>query len=169
MADLGQPVISTTQAVRACLGLDDSDVPDPIIVDSGWVSELEYRLTKALPSWVLLFTNGVSNAPTTQEKTFADVLKLFGKYFLAEQLSKAPMAFPWMISDGKDQMRRNDKVDLTAVQQDMAAKADLYWQDLLSAYNAIIPITVVVRQPPKIFGTSRPAKDPVTGGDYEAG
>lgn len=169
MANLGDPVITTTQAVVACLGLDDADVPDAMIIDSGWYDELVYRLAKGMPNWQTTFQNGASATPTDNELAFATILRIYGKYFIADKLVNAPMAVPWLVSDGKDQMRRNDKIDLAALQAKTHETAEQYWQDLLAAYAVLFPVAVTEKRPPKIFGSSRPSRDPVTGGTYEAG
>ena len=112
MADI--TVYTTTQAVRAALGVTTSEVPDVFLVDQN----LDAALILDLDAW-LPDRSAVTGAQ-------ASALKLYSMWFVAAYLAEMTLAFPQKISDGKADMRRFTELDLEAIAETAKANRDKF-------------------------------------------
>lgn len=165
--DLGSPAITTTDAVRNCLGLDEGDVSDDLIVNSGWATEVLYELGKTLPRYTEILTNAASTSPTANELKFKTVISFWLKWAVAACLAKNPQAIPFKIADGKNVNQRSE-VDAEKMYANASSSELKYWTEMMEIYGLIFPANAVTVTKTRVslFGTARPSYDPVTGGEY---
>lgn len=147
---------TTTDAIRGSIGVDPQDFPDDSIVASNLNLELETDLSEWLPDHSTVFDEGNSQSATLTQKLKRNYLMLYCQYFGGYQLASRPMAFPQIVSDGKNQMNRFSKLDLKDVADLAADKMEKYKGKLDEAQNGATSVAL------PIMGVSIPATDPVT-------
>jgi len=144
MADITK--YTTTEAVRAALGVTSNEVPDSFIVDQGMDTALILKLTEVLP--------GYASLDAAQTK----YLRMYSMWFCAALLARMFMAFPESISDGKAKMDRFASLDLEKMAENAEANRDSYMAALLPEETDLsYGVTVAV--------AARPSYDPVTNED----
>jgi len=149
---------TSTEAVRACLGLDSSDCSDKALADSEVALELIVWLDSAMPGHAATFAAGRASGATDDERTTKDLLTLYAQWFCAYEVALRPLQILQAAGDGKNQMRRFD-VDMSEVRKIAGAKKAHYFGLLDEALNGTAQTTEPVSQ----VSASTPAYDPVTG------
>lgn len=157
MAQLG--LYTTTEAVRACLGIDVSDCSDAVMVDSQLDAELEVDLGGWLPTHSAIHTAGAASDATAEERLNSTLLSLYAQWFCAAELADRFMLVPQIYSDGKNQMNRYAKVDLERMAGKAKERRARYRSELDEAVNAA-PTALSTAT---VVAISSPDYDPVTG------
>ena len=143
---------TTTAAVRASLGVDDSDIPDEYLLESG----LDFELLLDLGEWLPEYEEIADGAGEP-------ALRLYAQWFCALQVSTRKLAFPRMYSDGKTQVQRFYNFDLSEVTESAQQQVTKFKNLLLSFVDR-----EEVAEPLPLFGVSTPSIDPVTDEDTDA-
>lgn len=147
---------TTTEAVRACLGVDRSDCPDSVMTDSLLDIELDHELESFLPDHAARFATGAAAGAPAPEKRTSDLIRLFAQWFCAWEVASRKLLVPQLASDGKTRLDRFD-MDLNEVASAAASRVSKYRGQLQAS----------VGQPPAAAGfnlleVSIPDADPVT-------
>ena len=148
---------TSTEAIRACLGIDAEDCPDTYMTDSNLELELLTDLDGWLPTHATIFSEGNGATPTAAQLRYRNILILYSQWFGAYEMAKRFLTFPQIVSDGKNQINRFPKVELEKVAELAAAQMAKYKGLLDEEVNG----NVVVNQPP-IMLVSTPVDDPVS-------
>ena len=158
MSSLGN--YTTTEAVRGCLGVDESDMPDTMMVTSKLDLELVVELDSWLPTHATLYSDGVAGTPTTQQAAIALRIELYAQWFCAWEMSKRPLTVPQITTDGKAQFDRF-KVDLERLTALCAEKVLKYKAEL---QELVLNITKPTGLPTALVSVATPTQDPITEG-----
>lgn len=130
-----------TDAIRATIGLDDSDVEDTVLT----TQFLDLQMTRELDKFYPTHSTDFFAIPTV-----ADQLKLWCTYFGALRLAESPLAAPFKLGTGKDEFTRFP-MDWDALKMDLKAKLAEIQEDLT-------PATTTGHT---LFSKSTPASDPI--------
>lgn len=151
---------TSTAAVRACLGMDEQDCPDSILLDSSLELELVIDLDEWLATHATIYTTGtaVSPAPTDEEVRLKNLLVLYSQWFCADEIANRFLVAPQIVSDGKNQLNRFANVDLEKMAARAAARRAKYRAALDQAVNGAAPAVTSVA----LMQVSTPSYDPVT-------
>lgn len=144
---------TTTDALRAAIGVTDNEVSDEMIVSRIVDIELLSDLDTWLTDHATIKADGESASPTADQTSKWRNLQLYCMYYGAFLLlDTGPLAIPQVISDGKSEVRRKQKMDDQAVRDRCLARSVIYKARLgevaTSTYTPIVSAT--------------PAYDPVT-------
>lgn len=151
---------TSTEAIRGCLGLDASDLPDAYLVDSKVDLELTLDLDGWLPSHASLYAAGTAGGATAAAKAIADRIKLYAQWFGAYEMARRPLAFPQIVTDGKAQFDRF-KVDLERLAALAAEKMAQHKGKLDELVNQAVVSTGL---PTSLVSVAVPGSDPITEG-----
>ncbi len=144
MADITK--YTSTEAVRAALGVTDNEVPDDFLLDQNMDTALIIKLSEVLPGYAIL--TGIS----------AKRLRMYALWFCAALTARMILAFPESISDGKAKMDRFAGLDLEQIAKNAEANRDSYLSGLLPEESDLsYGVTIVAR--------ASPAYDPVINED----
>ncbi|WP_422451846.1 hypothetical protein [Endozoicomonas sp. ALC066] len=146
MAALGD--YTSTEAIRACLGVDDSDVPDSYIIDSSMQVELELNLDEWLPDHASIIT-GTDRS--------AKLLKIYSQWYCGYLLTQRPMAMVQEFTDGKSGMKRFNLNQDSLI--DSALSQAEHYKKLLQKEQGLTDSTV---ENFSFISISTPTVDPVT-------
>jgi len=151
---------TNTAAVRACLGVDEQDCPDSILLDSNLALELLVDLDEWLSTHATIYTAGTATAttPTDDEVRLKNLLVLYAQWFCAYELANRFLTVPQIVSDGKNQMNRFAKIDLSKVAELSGARRQKYRAALDTAVNSAPDYTSGIA----LMQVSIPDYDPVT-------
>lgn len=151
---------TNTAAVRACLGVDDQDCPDAILIDSNLALELLVDLDEWLETHVSIYTAGtaVSPAPTAEEVRLKNLLVLYAQWFCAYELANRFLTVPQIVGDGKNQMNRFARIDLAQAAELAGSRREKYRAALDTAVNGAPSATSGIA----LMQVSTPSYDPVT-------
>ena len=149
---------TNTAAVRACLGVDEQDCPDSILLDSNLSLELLVDLDEWLSGHAALYTAGTTTSPTTDEVRLKNLLVLYAQWFCAYELANRFLTVPQIVSDGKNQMNRFAKIDLAKAAELAGARRQKYRAALDTAVNNAPSFTSGIA----LMQGSVPDYDPVT-------
>lgn len=152
MASLGN--YTTTEAVRACLGLDDNDCPDAVMLDSNMDDELLLDLGAWLPTHAAIFES-VDPEDADNKKR----IQMYAQWFCAHEVALRPWTVPKTNSDGKAKLARFD-VNANEVALMAASKMAQYKAALLGDLGEPVASAAYVN----LFSVNTPAADPVTEG-----
>ena len=150
---------STTDAVRACLGVTDNEMSDTMLLDMGLsiavLIDLESFLADHSNRW--LAAKGAS--PTADQINIGRNLELYCNWTGAAHAIKAYLAIPQEISDGKASIKRFStdspkRALLEANNMSNRYKTALEGLTGTTAYSAASPM-----------GAASPSYDPITGVD----
>lgn len=148
-----------TASIRACLGIDESDCPDRIIVDSGMDLELISDLDSWLPTHSTVDSEGKAALATSDQKANRSHLLLYSRWFCAKEIAARPLLFPKSTSDGKAKIERFSNYDPDKIVSFASSRAAKY-KNLLSAAILGGSGSSEVISP---LGVSSPDIDAVTG------
>ena len=105
MANIGtSPVLTTTEAVRATVGIDAVDLPDQRLLDAQFDLELRIDFSSWYPG--ALTALAPADPVSVEAALLRDTLQMFCKYFCALRLVSSPLTFIQLYSDGKAEQRR---------------------------------------------------------------
>ncbi len=144
---MAQLSYTTTDAIRAAIGLTVDEVPDQMLQNQGLEKEINLDLDSWLP--------GHSSLTTEPAVSY---LSLYAQWYAAEQVLKQMLlAIPQMIGDGKSEMRRFLNMKVEELYPKASEKRALY-KRLLEQDQSIQQDLGV----PTLMSASRPDYDPVT-------
>jgi hypothetical protein len=155
----------TTDSVRAVLGVSAQELPDTVLTNSIYATQLREDMFDMHPQMTADFaTLSALTDVTSDQERFLDLAQAYAAYNVAWQcLTSLPMFAPQTIKDEKSELTRN--ADFYAqLRTDVGAVLDKLGARLRRAYaavnaNAPAPVTV-----DRIFGLAVGlASDPVTG------
>ena len=150
------PGYTTTEKVRAALGVTDNEVLDEFFnQDLGTALELD--LLDWYPDHAVVWAAYKAPVASVGERRAGMTLQLFSLWFCTAEIATLWLAMPQRISDGKDDMRRFADVDLKAIAENAADKRDTYRDQLLLLED---PDTILGYAQ---IGAASPGYDPVTG------
>ena len=147
---------ATTEAIRGCLGIDEQDCPDRVIIDSRLELELEVDLDGWLSAHDTLYAAGILSGATADEKRVKNYILLYAQWFCAYEMASRFLLTPQIVSDGKNQINRFAKIDLDKV-KDLAAARMAKYKTLLDE-----DVNGAVTSIPSLLAISVPEFDPVT-------
>lgn len=125
MAQIGStPVFTTTEAVRAAVGVDAHDLPDQMILDAELNVELGLDLSMWLPNWKVKLDP--QDPVSDLQQQVKDALKSYCKWWGALEFCRKILAHTQLYSDGKAQMRRFQNFDWEQVIGLAASKVSQY-------------------------------------------
>ena len=147
---------ATTEAIRGCLGIDQHDCPDRVIIDSRLELELEVDLDGWLDTHTALYEAGILSSATADAKRVKNYILLYSQWFCAYEMASRFLLTPQIVSDGKNQMNRFSKIDLDRVKDLAAAR--------MSKYKTLLDEDVngATTSVPSLLAISVPDFDPVT-------
>jgi hypothetical protein len=153
---MGAPVLYTdTSAVRAAVGIKDTEVPDSMITDQQMERQLKTTLYGWLPTYETLYDAGNDGAATSDEKYIKDLLISYCMFYCCVRVIEMALALRKSVGDGKSQVERFD-TDLT--------KLRAMYQERLDEVQALIDDLVTPSEGGvNYFGKASPDYDPVTG------
>lgn len=158
MAQIGSaPTFTTTEAVRAAVGVDHKDLPDQQILDSGIDVELGLDLSVWLPNWK---TKLDPSNPTDEQTTLKTAIQTYCKWWGALEYSRKVLAHIQLYSDGKAQMRRFTNFDWATVIETAAGKV-AYYKDMIATLDP--EVTLEGGDSYTLMSGGIPVYDPVTG------
>ena len=146
-----------TNAIRGSLGVDDQDCPDSLIVQSNLELELEVDLYEWLPTHAAIFSVGSQTGADISDAVKKNYLLLYAQWYCAYELACRFLAFPQIVSDGKNQLNRFAKLDLEVVKQNAASRMAKYKGKLDALENNVVAAAGL-----SILAISTPGYDPVT-------
>lgn len=149
---------TTTETIRACLGIDAEDCPDEMIVNSNLELELQVDLGEWLPDHATVYSDGSGSGATAAQKMQKTYLLLYAQWYCAAELAARFLLVPQIVTDGKAQMNRFSKIDLEKVAEKASARRGRYRQLLDEAVNGASDPAASS----KLMAISTPAYDPVT-------
>lgn len=150
-----QVLYTTTNAIRAALGLSDKELPDAPIVDLGVEDQLYVRLADTYPTHATLHAAVEAGSATAEQAADYRILKLYVQYEAACcLLPQLQLIVVKKISDGDAEMTRFGPDDLAQLSGWIQGKRDEYLQ--------LINPEFFSQNPLELFGISAPGYDPVT-------
>lgn len=155
MAQLG--IYTTTEAVRACLGLDLNDCDDSVMLDSLLDIELNVNLNSWLPAHATLFAAGGLTGATDPQKYTRSLIILFAQWWCAKEIAARRLLVPQVNTDGKASLSRF-KIDLIEAESKAASRAAAY-QNALVEDQGSTPVTVGSLS---LVLAAQPSVDPIT-------
>lgn len=138
---------TTAAAIRACIGLDETDIPESLIEAAGLGEDMLIDLESWLATHATIFAG--------QDAAAIRQLQRYCTWWGALQLAQTPLAVLQRYTDGKVEAVRFN-VDMKAVAEQAAQKVESYRALLKNT-----PVTAPTSSP--ILGISSPDYDPVTG------
>lgn len=140
------PVLyTTTEAIRATIGIDEDDVDDNALLQQNLEYQMEERLSEWLPSYATIYGASVDGARR---------LTLWCQYFGALTVIESnQLAIPQKIQANTDQMSRY-QIDFEKLKADLRSR-------LFNIENKlVVPLSKTTFS---IIGSSAAGYDPVTG------
>jgi len=147
---------TTTEAIRASLGVDKEDCPDSTILDSRLELELEVDLAGWLPTHATIFAEGTATAATATQQLYKNWLLLYSQWFCAFEMASRFLLYPQIVTDGKNQINRFANVELDRVKDLAAARMAKYRGALDEEVNGAQTTSLAIMK------VSVPDYDPVT-------
>lgn len=96
--------LTTSQAVRAVLGIDDHDYSDTQLTELGLGDEIKVHVPTWFPLWETLMDDDTGDSDIERQQL---AMKIYVKFYCARvTLSAAPMAFLQRRSDGEVESNR---------------------------------------------------------------
>lgn len=147
---------TTTQAVRARLGVSDVDLSDQAMADFGLDTYLRVDLAQWLSGHADVYADGIAGGATAEQVLAKDRLVLYAQTFMALKLAESAQLWAFQqVSDGNIEGRRfaNERL------------ADL--RDLLAGELADLKKELTQEEAPIATFAARvaPDYDPVVGAD----
>lgn len=156
MASIGvAPGFTTTEAVRAALGIDSVDLDDQRILDAGF--DLELRID--LSQWYPNYAAGLAGSATDEEKLLSDAIKTYSKFFCAAKIAASPLTFIQLYSDGKAEQRRFTNFNWEDLLGRLLAEAGKYRQVIAGLTD---DAAAADTSGPTLLSLSSPSYNPVT-------
>ena len=149
---------TTTDAIRAALGVTVNEIADPQIVNLGISDQLDFSLEGVYPDHVNLKAKIDGNTATDAEKRLWKALVLFCQYEAAYIMcAQLQMLTAQKITDGDAEMQRFQKDNLDETISRILQYRNRYAGILTEGQtNSSTLLTL------NHFGTAQPAYDPVT-------
>lgn len=146
---------TTTDQIRAVLGLTDKELGDTMIMDLGVADQLTLRLVEVYPDHAALKAKIDARTATTEEQLVWVTLTMYVRYEAAcALLPQFQMIVVKRISDGDVEMQRFGPDDLAQFREEVRGKRDEYLRALDPTYFEAAGFP--------LFGAVAPAYDPVT-------
>lgn len=154
MADVANGY-TTTQAIRAAIGVTDNEFSDEDIENRLIGLELLAELDMWLPTHATIKSEGEAASPTAEQTAKWRNLQLYSMYFSGFLLlNTGGLGVPQLISDGKSEIRRKQKMDEAIVRDACWSRAQVYRQRLVGSSSSSTAFVGPV--------SAEPDYDPVT-------
>ncbi len=161
MAEIGSLVVfTTTEAVRAAIGVDSVDLSDDRIIDAELDIELGLDLASWLPGYSAKLNPG--DAPTELQQSIQAALRAYCKWYCASEMLNKVLAYIQVYGDGKADMRRFTNFEWDAVISRAAGKMGTY-RTMILDMDPDTPGTYDPNAGYALVGSSAPTYDPVVG------
>lgn len=146
---------TTTEAVRAAIGVTDNEFSDTDITSRLVDLELLSDLDLWLSTHATIKSEGEGATPTAEQTAKWRNLQIYCMYFGGYLLlDTGGLGLPQVISDGKSEIRRKQKMDESAIKDACLARARIYKERLGGTDTTVTAITLAV--------AATPDYDPVT-------
>lgn len=131
--------LTSTEAVRAILGIDTHDYSETKFTELDLDSDLEVHLATWFPDWSGLLADNTADADVERQKL---ALKIYSKYYCARVLfTSAPMAFLKERSDGEVEANRFDDSALENLRLELDTQLSKRMEDVLDIATEFTPDT----------------------------
>ena len=152
---MSTPILYTdTSAVRAAVGIKETEVPETMITDQGMERQLKTALYGWVPTYEALYDAGNASGATEQEAYIKDLLVSYCLFFICVRLIEMVLALRRQVGDGKSQVARFDTDYKTLLEMYTKRRDEI--QTLIE--DQITPSTGGVQY----FGKATPDYDPVS-------
>lgn len=132
--------LTTTQKIRAVLGIDDHDYNDTKFTDLDLTSELAVHLTTWLPLWATLLEDESDDADIDRQVL---ALQIYAKYYSARVVfTAAPMAFLKSRTDGEVESVRFDDKAMESLKAELDFQVQKRMKDVLDITTEFTPDTL---------------------------
>ena len=129
--------LTSTEAVRATIGVDDTEFNDSRFTERNIADELEIDLYSWLPLWVTLIADDSNDAVIERQKK---ALKNYAKYFVSVRaFSAANQAFLQSKSDGEVESKRYNQKNLENQRIELKRLQDLSQSMVLELTTSYTP------------------------------
>ena len=155
----------TTDSVRAVLGVSMQELPDTVLSNTIYSTQLREDMIEMHPQMVADFaTISALVSPTADQERFLDLAQAYAAYNVATQcLTSLPLFAPQTIQDEKAQIMRGADF-YKRLRDDVGAVMSKLRSRLLNAYSVVNSGAVAPLAVDRIFGvTAGLTSDPVTG------
>lgn len=150
---------TTTDKVRACMGVTDNELSDNALLDMGLSLSVRLDLEEILDDPDALWAASNASGATKTDKQIGKYIELFCSWDGAYRALAALLAIPQQHNDGKASISRFAVKDqLESAQRRIQATAAEYRNRLRSLANNNAKSSVVTPA-----GLAKPSYDPVTG------
>lgn len=155
----------TTDSVRAVLGVSAQELPDAVLTNPIYATQLREDMLDMHAQMVADFAtiSALTNATSDQER-FLDLAQAYAAYNVANQcLTGLPMFAPQTIKDEKSELTRNDDF-YERLREDVGAVLAKLASRLRRAYAAVnVGAPVAAPVTPVFAAAVGLSADPVTG------
>lgn len=106
---MGASILYTsTDAIRAVVGVTETEVPDAMITDQHLEMQLKTSLYGWLPTYAAIYTDGTGATPTAEQEYMKDLLVSYCMFFGGVRIVEMILALRESVGDGKSQVTRFD-------------------------------------------------------------
>jgi hypothetical protein len=155
-----------TTSVRAVLGVSAKELPDSVLTNPIYSTQLREAMIEMHPSMVADFATAAALAsPSAKQQRFLDLASTYAAYHVANQcLGALPMFSFQTIMDEKAELTRN--VDaFKNLREDVTASLSVLKRRLQSAYADVNPAAPAPNPTTRTWAAAVGlASDPVVGG-----
>lgn len=149
--------LTTTEQVRATLGVTSSDLPDSVIIDFDVETDLSIELVDWLPEYEAIRDNSGHSVPAESYQYVLSVLKLYCKFWAAARMAVSAQNYILQrLSDGDNEGHRFTNESLGELRKNLELLSDRYKQQVVSKLTT--PQTAVAN----LFSVVTPSYDPVS-------
>ncbi len=131
---------TTTNSVRAVLGVSEPEIPDTVLVDPIYEVVLKEHLRGLSTTIRAAFLAAVADlSPTADETRFVELMQTYAAYQVASQLlGSLPLFAPKLIEDASSKMDRITD-PFASLRESLAASLAWLRGVLLEAYEVLVP------------------------------
>lgn len=149
---------TTADEIRSTAGVDSVDVTDEMMRKLNIGVEMTLDLAKFLPDHADRYAAGILPGATDEDRNVSVSIVAYCKYWgAAYLLGYMQLAIPYLIRDGKNELRRFEDIDLDALAERMSGKAKQH-QEFIEEEVGSNEAAVAFG----IMGSAVPDYDPVT-------
>jgi hypothetical protein len=152
---MSTPILYTdTAAVRAAVGVKDTEVPDSMITDQQMERQLKTALYGWLPTYETKYDEGNADGASADQAYLKDLLISYALFYCCVRVIEMVLALRQQVGDGKSQVKRFDT--------DMKALLEVYKGRRDEVQALIEDLVVPTAGDIDYFGKATPDYDPVT-------
>lgn len=151
---MGAILYTTTEAIRAAVGVTTKEFPDAMLKDQGLEAQMRTDVYGWLPTHAAVYSAGTAASPTAEEEYLKDLLVQYCMFYGAVRVVEMVMAMRQKVGDGKSQVERFN-IDWPLLLSNLNDRKN-------AAREAIEEVTEVTSGAVSYFGRAVPSYDPVT-------